>query len=123
MGRCLSGQSASALQRRLGLAFSRARELEIQEKSQRLMQAQYVPDVRFAVGDKVLLHRRVVDPNDSHKLTPRWVPQVVIGADHPSYAVQDASSRVSQTIVKFLRPDNTVPHAYGDHVPVQPSAW
>jgi hypothetical protein len=50
------------------------------------------------------------------------VPQVVIGADHPSYAVQDASSRVSQTIVKFLRPDNTVAHTYGDHVPAQPSS-
>ena len=117
-----TSQFVSTLQRRLGLAYSRARELEIQEKSQRLMQAEYVPDIQFAVGDKVLLHRRVVDPADSHKLTPRWVPQVVIGADHPSYAVQDASSRVSQTIVKFLRPDNTVAHTYGDHVPAQPSS-
>ena len=110
------------LRRSLTTAFSQARELEIQEKLQRHSLARFVPHVEHAVGDKVLLHRVVVDPDDSHKLTPRWVPHVVTYASHPHYRVQDSASRVSRTIARFLRPDDTSDPGYVDHIPPQPSA-
>jgi transposase InsO family protein len=112
----------TTLQHRLQHAYCRARELEIQEKSKRLSQATYIPDEPFEVGDKVLLRRVVVDASESHKLTPRWEPQVVISARHPNYRVQDAAGRVSKCIVKLLRADHTAPDTYGDHVPDQPDS-
>ena len=112
----------SDLKRRLSTAYCRAREMEIDDKLQRLAKATYVPDTPFDVGDKVLLRRIVVDSTDSHKLTPRWVPQVVIAAKHPHYHVQDVTGRVTKTIVRYLRVDHSTPRVYGDHVPDQPSA-
>ena len=110
------------LQGRLTAAFAHAREVEWHEKSSRLAAAPTLPAVEFAVDDKVQLKRTTVDIDDSHKLTPRWIPHVVETANHPNYTVRAPDGRVSRVLAQSLRLDTSMPPTPDGRRPPQPSA-
>ena len=114
---------AAALRLRLSAAFASASELGDERRERQVEGQRWLPDVRYAVGDRVFVRRRIVAEGESHKLTPLWHPYIATNASrHPEYVVQDAGGRELRVYVEHLIADYSEPAAALDRTPKAPSA-